>query len=188
MVRWMREAHSSTGTSVCQLSSPVRRIEPTYSLYRLDPCTTTAIWVGRDKRRPYITRAAGTTAPHALAGRWIRIDAKRAALKPAANEQLSAVASRTWTCSFSSPPTLLALGCTYGDPNAGDPIQYDELRIEHDQGDVEIVVYNRAPTLKIEPNLFGGFDLRHTDGKVVRCEKKASGETECRVVQEGQGK
>ena len=26
----------------------------------------------------------------------------------------------------------------------GDPIQYDELRIEHDQGDVEIVVYNRA--------------------------------------------
>ena len=26
----------------------------------------------------------------------------------------------------------------------GDPIQYDELRIEHDQGDVEIVVYNHA--------------------------------------------
>jgi len=23
-------------------------------------------------------------------------------------------------------------------------VQYDELRIEHDQGDVEIVVYNRA--------------------------------------------
>src|SRR5713101_2591928 len=39
---------------------------------------------------------------------------------------------------------LLDLGGTYGDPNAGDPIQYDELRIEHDQGDVEIVVYNRA--------------------------------------------
>ena len=33
---------------------------------------------------------------------------------------------------------------TYGDPEAGDPIQYDELRIEHDQGEVEIVVYNRA--------------------------------------------
>ena len=33
---------------------------------------------------------------------------------------------------------------TYGEPNAGDPIQYDELRIEHDQGAVEIVVYNRA--------------------------------------------
>ena len=32
----------------------------------------------------------------------------------------------------------------YGDPNAGDPMQYDELRIEHDQGEVEIVVYNRA--------------------------------------------
>ena len=36
------------------------------------------------------------------------------------------------------------LGGTYGDPSAGDPIQYDELRIERDQGDVEIVVYNRA--------------------------------------------
>ena len=39
---------------------------------------------------------------------------------------------------------LLDLGGTYGDPNAGDPIQHDELRIEHDQGDVEIVVYNCA--------------------------------------------
>ena len=39
---------------------------------------------------------------------------------------------------------LLDLGGTNGDPNAGDPIQYDELRIEHDQGEVEIVVYNRV--------------------------------------------
>jgi len=39
---------------------------------------------------------------------------------------------------------LLDLGGTYGVPEAGDPVQYDELRIEHDQGDVEIVVYNRA--------------------------------------------
>ena len=39
---------------------------------------------------------------------------------------------------------LLDLGGTYGVPEAGDPIQYDELRIEHDQGDVEIVVYNQA--------------------------------------------
>ena len=39
---------------------------------------------------------------------------------------------------------LVNFGGTYGDPHAGDPIQYDELRIEHDQGDVEIVVYNRA--------------------------------------------
>ena len=30
---------------------------------------------------------------------------------------------------------LLDLRGTYGDPDAGDPI-YDELRIEHDQGDV----------------------------------------------------
>ena len=39
---------------------------------------------------------------------------------------------------------LLDLGGTYGDPEAGDPIQYDQLRIEHGQGEVEIVVYNRA--------------------------------------------
>ncbi len=41
------------------------------------------------------------------------------------------------------------------------------------------------PVLKVEPNLFGGFDLRQSDGKLVRCEKKASGETERRLVQEG---
>src|SRR2546422_8789212 len=29
---------------------------------------------------------------------------------------------------------LLDLGATYGDPEAGDAIQYDELRSEHDQG------------------------------------------------------
>lgn len=45
-----------------------------------------------------------------------------------------------------------------------------------------------APVLKIEPNQFGGVDLRHSDGKVERCEKTASGQTECRVVQEGQRK
>ena len=39
---------------------------------------------------------------------------------------------------------ILDLGGTYGDPEAGDPIQSDELRIEHDLGDVKIVVYNRA--------------------------------------------
>ena len=39
---------------------------------------------------------------------------------------------------------LLGLGGNYADPNAGDPIQYDHLLIEHDQGAVEIVVYNRA--------------------------------------------
>ena len=39
---------------------------------------------------------------------------------------------------------LLDLGGTYGVPEAGDPIQYDHLLIEHDQGAVEIVVYNRA--------------------------------------------
>ncbi len=39
---------------------------------------------------------------------------------------------------------ILDLAGTHDDPSAGDPIQYDELRIEHDQGEVEIVVCNRA--------------------------------------------
>jgi hypothetical protein len=41
-----------------------------------------------------------------------------------------------------------------------------------------------APVLKVEPNLFGGFDVRDRDVKIERCEKTASGETECRVMQE----
>jgi len=45
---------------------------------------------------------------------------------------------------------------TYGAPEAGEPIQYDELRIEHGQGEVEIVVYNRAILLFT------------TDGEAVR--------------------
>jgi hypothetical protein len=36
---------------------------------------------------------------------------------------------------------LLDLGGSYGDPQAGEPVHYDELRIEHNQGVVEIVVY-----------------------------------------------
>jgi len=39
---------------------------------------------------------------------------------------------------------LLDLGCIYGHPEMGDPIQYDELHIEHEEGDVEMIVYNRA--------------------------------------------
>ena len=50
----------------------------------------------------------------------------------------------------------LDLGGAYGDPEAADPIQYDELRIEHDRGAVEIVVYNRAILLFV------------TDSEVVR--------------------
>jgi len=38
------------------------------------------------------------------------------------------------------PDPLLDLGGTYGDPEASDPIQDDELRIEHDRGTVQIVV------------------------------------------------
>jgi hypothetical protein len=41
-----------------------------------------------------------------------------------------------------------------------------------------------APVLKVEKNLFGGVDLQQSEGKLVRCEKKTSGETKCRVVQQ----
>jgi hypothetical protein len=43
-----------------------------------------------------------------------------------------------------------------------------------------------APVVKVEKNLFGGYDVRREDGTIERCEVKPSGETECRVVQEGQ--
>src|SRR5207247_5348294 len=44
-------------------------------------------------------------------------------------------------------PTSSTWAAPTGVPEAGDPIQYDELRIEHDHGAVEIVVYNRASLL-----------------------------------------
>lgn len=39
---------------------------------------------------------------------------------------------------------LLGVGGEYGAPEVGDPIQYDELTIEHARGTHRIVVYNRA--------------------------------------------
>ena len=55
-----------------------------------------------------------------------------------------------------------------------------------DDGIVEKLRNHRlsAPVLKVEPNRFDDFDLRQSDGKLVRCEKKSTGATECRVVQE----
>lgn len=42
-----------------------------------------------------------------------------------------------------------------------------------------------APVVKVEKNVFGGYDVRRENGTVERCEVKPSGESECRVVQEG---
>ena len=47
-------------------------------------------------------------------------------------------------CAREDLTRLLDLAGIYGDPEAGDPIQYDQLRIEHDQGAVEIVVFHPA--------------------------------------------
>jgi len=61
---------------------------------------------------------------------------------------------------------LLDLAGIYGDPNAGDPLQYDGLRIEHDQGAVEIVVYNRA-VLLLRTDSQGASDL-HRNSHAAR--------------------
>ena len=39
---------------------------------------------------------------------------------------------------------ILGMGGTYGDPGAGDPIEYDFVRIEHRGEPVEITFYNRG--------------------------------------------
>ena len=51
-------------------------------------------------------------------------------------------------------------------PQAGDPIQYDALRIEHDESDVEIVVYNRA-VLLLRTDSQGASDL-HRNSHAAR--------------------
>ncbi|MFZ0453005.1 MAG: hypothetical protein WCE54_07115 [Ignavibacteriaceae bacterium] len=37
---------------------------------------------------------------------------------------------------------IIELGGTYGDPKAGNPIQYDHLTIEHDEGTTTIEAFN----------------------------------------------
>jgi hypothetical protein len=39
---------------------------------------------------------------------------------------------------------LVSLDGVYGDLEAGDPIQFAELRIEHERGAVEVTVHNRV--------------------------------------------
>lgn len=38
---------------------------------------------------------------------------------------------------------LLDAGGTYGDPEAGKPMQYDHIKIDHSSGRLEITFYNR---------------------------------------------
>jgi len=76
---------------------------------------------------------------------------------------------------------------TCSQPRSSSP-SFTALRTPAGNVDCYDVQKGGAPVLKVEPNLLGGFDLRQSDGKLVRCEKKASGETECRVVQEGRTK
>ena len=73
---------------------------------------------------------------------------------------------------------------TCSQPRSSSP-SFTALRTPAGNVDCYDVQKGGAPVLKVEPNLFGGYDLRQSDGKLVRCEKKPSGETECRVVREG---
>ena len=58
-------------------------------------------------------------------------------------------------------------------PRSSSP-SFTALRTPAGNVDCYDVQKGGAPVLKVEPNLFGGFDLRQSDGKLVRCEKKAT--------------
>jgi len=47
---------------------------------------------------------------------------------------------------------ILNLGGIYGDKTAGDPIEYDHLRLVLTGGTVEIIVYNRGISLMMSDN------------------------------------
>ncbi len=47
---------------------------------------------------------------------------------------------------------LLQASGTYGDPDVGDPIEYDHLSIEHESGITEITFYNRGISLLFGDN------------------------------------
>ncbi len=47
---------------------------------------------------------------------------------------------------------LLEAGGNYGDPDAGKPIEYDHLVIEHPKGRTEIAFYNRGISLLLGDN------------------------------------
>ena len=70
-------------------------------------------------------------------------------ISPAAGFSRGAKLPETW--SDSSITTSSTSAGPDGDPEAGEPIQYDELRIEHDEGALEIVVYTGSPAAKRAP-------------------------------------
>ena len=47
---------------------------------------------------------------------------------------------------------LLQISGIYGDPDVGDPIEYDHLSIEHEGGITEITFYNRGISLFLGNN------------------------------------
>lgn len=67
-------------------------------------------------------------------------------------KQAGALPARVWSGSeipdeiheAISAERLAELGGTYGDPEAGDPIQYDHLTLASKDGVVKIEIFNRA--------------------------------------------
>ena len=39
-----------------------------------------------------------------------------------------------------------------------------------------------APDKRIEPNQFGGYDVRHDNGTIIRCNPEATGQLKCRKI------
>jgi hypothetical protein len=66
---------------------------------------------------------------------------------------------------------LVNLGGTHGDPSVGEPVQYDELRIEHDRSDVARLT--AVDLLSIGNNRSGNDVRSHIKASAVRCAPRA---------------
>lgn len=65
---------------------------------------------------------------------------------------------------------IIDIGGTYGDPNVGNPIQYDHLYIEHEKSDTLIEVYNLSIFIMIaeDPYLHRVFKVMTQFQKLIK--------------------
>ncbi len=82
-----------------------------------------------------------------------RVEYRRGMLE--SRDKRDALPVRTWTAAELPESArnsiqeegILDLGGVYGDPDAGDPVEYDQLRLVGPDGVVEIEFFNRGITL-----------------------------------------
>lgn len=82
-----------------------------------------------------------------------RVEYRRGMLKSV--DKRSALPVRTWAAAelpqdardSIQQERVLELGGVCGDPDAGDPVEYDHLKLVSPDGDVEIEFFNRGITL-----------------------------------------